>query len=127
MAIGVIAFVSGGVSAGLLKPYYLQVVDSVGKEISISYKDDSLTFLSPGSIIGGSGFTKGWNHVKFEPGIYLKTALRFDFGRYNEKVQALEIGMSIEAYAHKIPIMVYSDPKQLFFQGHIAFVFGNRK
>ena len=87
---------------------------------------DSTLFLS-GPITGGSGFTVGWNEVKMKPGAFLKTALRFDFGRFNESVQALEIGMSVDAYADKIPIMVYSDPKQLFFQGHLAFVFGRRR
>jgi hypothetical protein len=42
-------------------------------------------------------------------------------------VQALEIGLSVDAYASEIPIMLYNDPKRLFFQGHIAFLFGRRK
>ena len=125
--VAITANVQGGVALGFLKPYYLDVIDSVGKSKTISYEDDSITFLDRGSIIGGGGFTKGWNNVKLKPGLYIKTALRFDFGRYNETVQALEIGMSLEAYSQKIPIMVYNDPKQLFFQGHIAFVFGSRK
>jgi hypothetical protein len=74
-----------------------------------------------------AGLGKGWDHIKFKPGAYLKTALRFDFGRYNDNIQALEIGMSLEAYASKVSIMVQNEPQQLFFQGHIAFVFGKRK
>ncbi|GAC1709010.1 MAG: hypothetical protein NVS9B7_26970 [Flavisolibacter sp.] len=65
--------------------------------------------------------------VKLKPGLYLKGSLRFDFGRYNEMINAIEIGMSLEAYSQKIPLVIYNDPKQLFFQGHIAFVFGRRK
>ena len=125
--VAVTASLSGGLSLGFLKPYFLQVVDSLNREKTISYDQDSLTFLDRGSILGGAGFTKGWNAVKLKPGLFVKTALRFDFGRYNERVQALEIGMSVEAFAQKIPIMVYSDPKGFFFQGHVAFVFGSRK
>jgi hypothetical protein len=88
---------------------------------------DSTLFLSPGAIAGGSGFTVGWGEAKIKPGVYAKTSLRFDFGRFNETVQALEIGMSIDYYTAKIPMLVYNDPKQVFFQGHIAFVFGRRK
>ena len=88
---------------------------------------DSLTFLDPTRIIGGSGFTKGWSELKLEPGAFLKTALRFDFGRFNETIQALEIGMSVDAYASKIPQLVYNEPQRFFFQGHFALVFGHRK
>ena len=125
--VAVTASLSGGLSMGLLKPYYLQVVDSVGKERSVSYDMDSTAFLDPSSIIGGAGFTKGWNRLKVKPGVFVKAALRFDFGRYNERVQALEIGMSVDAYAQKIPIMALNEPRQLFYQGHIAFIFGSRK
>jgi len=125
--VAVTASVVGGLSLGMLKPYYMIVADSVNKERTIRYNEDSVRFLDLAAIIGGAGFTKGWNSLKIEPGVFLKTALRFDFGRYNEKLQALEIGMSIEYYMNEIPILVYSDPKHLFFQGHIAFVFGGRK
>jgi hypothetical protein len=125
--VAITANVGAGLALGFLKPYYLQVIDSQGKEQSVSYYSDSTTFLDPSAILGGSGFTKGWNELKMKPGVFIKGSLRFDFGRYNERVQAIEIGMSLEAYASKIPIMVYSEPKQLFFQGHVAFVFGSRK
>lgn len=125
--VAIIASLQGGLTLGFLKPYYLDVVDSTGQSKSITYEQDSVTFLDRGSIIGGGGFTKGWSNVKLKPGIFLKAGLRFDFGRYNESVQALEIGMSVEAYAQEIPMIVYNDPQRLFFQGHIAFVFGRRK
>ncbi len=125
--VAIMAMLSGGLSVGLLKPYLLDIKDSIGRNKTIKYNDDQVSFLSQGNIIGGAGVTKGWNEVKVKPGLFIKSALRFDFGRYNESIQALEIGISLDAYAQKIPIMIYNDSKQLFFQGHIAFVFGNRK
>jgi hypothetical protein len=119
--------VTGGLDLGLLKPYYLDVKDASGYDKTIKYEDDSTLFLSAGNIYGASGFTKGWNELKIKPGLFVKSALRFDFGRYNESVQALEIGLSLEGFAQKIPILVYNDPKQLFLQMHIAFAFGGRK
>lgn len=125
--IAVLGIFEGGLSMGLLKPYYIQIQEQATGVRDIKYDSkDSVNFLS-GNIIGGSGFTKGWSELKMKPGVFLKTALRFDFGRFNETVQALEIGMSVDAYAAKIPQMVYNDPKQLFFQGHFALVFGHRK
>ena len=65
--------------------------------------------------------------MKFQPGVYLKTGLRFDFGRFNESIHALEIGLSVDYYFSGVPQMVYNEPKQLFLQGHVAYVFGKRK
>ena len=117
----------GGLDLGVLKPYYLDVQDGAGVDRSIKYQDDSTLFLDRGSIYGGSGFTKGWNELKIKPGLFIKSALRFDFGRYNESMQALEIGVSVEGFAQKVPIMINNDPKQIFVQMHIAFAFGGRK
>lgn len=121
------ASLQGGIDIGLLKPYYLQVQDANQEDKTVSYYSDSAAFISPRFIYGGGGFTKGWNELKIKPGLFIKTALRFDFGRYNENVQALEIGMSLEAFSQKIPILLYNKQQQLFFQGHVAYVFGRRK
>lgn len=125
--VAVIALVQGGISAGLLKPYYLQLEDAQGRQATISYYDDSTAFLNPQRIFGAGGLGKGWNELKFKPGVYTKAGLRFDFGRYNERVQAMEIGLSLDYYFQKIPIMAYVQSRNLFFQGHVAFVFGSRK
>lgn len=122
--VAVLGIVNGGLSLGLLKPYFIR--NRSGNDIKYESKD-SVIFLTPSEISGGSGFTKGWAEVKIKPGLFLKAALRFDFGRFNEGISALEIGASIDYYTAKIPILAYSDPKQIFFQGHIAFVFGKRK
>ena len=126
--VAVTANLQGGLSLGILKPYYIDAMDGIGQTRAVKYESaDSALFLSPGASAGGSGFTVGWGEAKIKPGVYAKTSLRFDFGRFNETVQALEIGMSIDYYTAKIPMLVYNDPKQVFFQGHIAFVFGRRK
>lgn len=134
--IAVMALYQGGLSLGLLRPYYLNIQES-GQEKSIKYdpNDSTNKFLSAGLISGSSGLGKGWNEMDYVPGAFVKTALRFDFGRYNELIQALQIGLSVDAYTKKIEIMAPRDitgkpavdPKQLFFQGHVAFVFGRRK
>lgn len=134
--IAVLGLYQGGLSLGLLRPYYINIQEG-GQEKSIKYDpdDSSNKFLSAGLISGSSGLGKGWNEMEYVPGAFLKTALRFDFGRYNELIQALQIGISVDAYSKKIEIMAPFDvtgkeavePKQLFFQGHIAFVFGRRK
>jgi hypothetical protein len=119
--------VSGGLDLGLLKPYYIDVQDQFNVDRTIKYEDDSTLFLNARNYYGATGFTKGWSELKIKPGIFLKSALRFDFGRYNESVQALEFGVSAEAFSEKIPILAHNDDQQIFVQMHIAFVFGGRK
>jgi hypothetical protein len=125
--VAVIGSLQAGLSLGLLKPYYLDVENISGERVQIKYTPQDSSLFLDGRIYGSSGFTKGWSELKIRPGLYAKTALRFDFGRFNESVQALEIGLSVDAYSKKIEQMLLNPNKQIFYQGHIAFVFGRRK
>ncbi|RYY81634.1 hypothetical protein [Flaviaesturariibacter aridisoli] len=127
--VAVIAFGQGGLSLGLLRPYYIDVQEGADKR-AIKYESaDSLKFLGlgPATILGSSGIGKGWNELQVRPGAYVKMGLRFDFNRYNERMQAVQIGFSLEGYGKGIEQLVYNDPKKLFFQLHLAYVFGGRK
>lgn len=119
---------NGGLALGLLRPYYVEVIDpSDNQQKTIKYSQtDSALFLGP-TIIGGGGFGKGWGEMKIKPGAFVKTALRFDYGRFNETVSGLEIGISAEFYGSKIQILANQKDKNLFFQGYIALLFGRRK
>ncbi len=126
--VAVTGIYNAGLSIGLLRPYYLNVNDPVnGGERAIKYAgDDTTLFLDQSAINSGGGLGKGWGEIKVKPGAFAKVAMRFDHGRYNESVAGLEIGMSLEAYASKIPIMAFQKDKQLFFQGYVAILFGRQ-
>jgi hypothetical protein len=126
--VSISAVYNAGLALGLLKPYYLEVVDlSTQQSKTIKYStQDSAEFLGAG-IIGGGGFGKGWNEIKVKPGAFAKTALRFDYGRFNEVVSGIEVGFSVEFYGEKIPIMLLQKDKRFFFQGYISLLFGRRK
>lgn len=127
--VAVTGLYNAGISLGLLRPYYIRVDDpNFGGERDIKYTvEDSALFVDRSSVISGGGFGKGWGEIKLKPGAFAKVGLRFDYGRYNESVTALEIGMSVDAYASKVPIMLFQKERQLFFQGYVAIVFGKRK
>lgn len=114
----------GGLSLGLLRPYYVQLGD--GEYIKYE-SPDSLAFLDQQSIIAGPGLAKGWSEMKVTPGVYAKTALRFDYGSYNEVVSALEIGLTGEYYTKAIPILTHIEPKKFFFSAYVAIIFGRRR
>lgn len=124
--VAVSAIYGGGITAGYLKPYYLSVVDSVNDVIDIKYDDDQYTFLN-GLPVGGVSFTKGFGEGKFVPGLHAKTGLRFDYGKFNDLVSAIEVGVNAEYYTKEMPIMVNVEAKKFFYNAYVAIEFGRRK
>lgn len=118
----------GGLVAGLLRPYYAQVLDGAGGLKYIKYNSpDSIHFLDFSILTGGPAFNKGWNEISVVPGAYGKAALRFDYGRFNEIITGLEVGVTAEIYSKKIPQMVLARQKQFFFGAYCSLLFGKRK
>lgn len=129
--VAVTAIYAGGVSLGLIKPYFVDVERESNRErLRVKFTDT----LPPGDryfIKGASGFTVGWNELKLSPGLHAKTALRFDYGRFNEMITAIEAGINAEFYTPKILQMgvgnEYRREKQFFFNAYVALEFGRRK
>lgn len=125
--VSITANVGGGLALGLLRPYELQVKKN-NEIVYIRYdSQDSLLFKSAGSIYGGPNLGKGWDHLKFAPGLYIKPGLRFDYGRYNDLLAAIEVGVAAEYYTKKIPQMFDNKQKQFFFSAYFTVLFGKRK
>lgn len=128
--VGVYAIVAGGFSAGLLRAYYLEVESPPNsgftKEVKYS-SQDSADFLNPAAIVGGTGFGKGWSDMQFVPGVHAKTAVRFDWGRFNSSIMAVEVGFNFEYYTKKIEQMVHVEGKNFFANGYLSILFGSRK
>lgn len=126
--VSVSAVFNGGLALGLLRPYYVQVENPQGgQDLVIKYSEANSSLFLGNSIVGAGGFGKGWNEIKIKPGAFVKTAMRFDYGRFNEVVSGIELGLSIDFYGSKIPIMVDQKQRQMFFQGYISMLFGRRK
>jgi hypothetical protein len=122
---------AGGVSLGLLKPYYVDVEKENTRERLRVKFSDTLPQGSTYYIKGASGFTVGWGEVKFAPGLHAKTAMRFDYGKFNESVAAVEAGINAEYYTPKVLQMAlgtqYRVERAFFFNAYIAVEFGRRK
>jgi len=124
--VAVSAIYGGGFSAGLLKPYYVTIIDPNTQEtrdIKYNAQDDTLFLYYPFS---SAGFTKGFSEIKFTPGVIAHAGLRFDYGRYNELLSAIEVGISAEYYTKDMPILVNQAPKQFFYNAYVAIEFGKR-
>lgn len=127
--IAVAAVYGGGLSIGMLKPYYLEINNTVtGATQKIKYDGtNEAAFLDQSKIIGGGGLFTGLGEIKYVPGAHLRGGLRFDYGRFNEVASAIEVGINAEFYGNKMPIMLRNPEKNLFYGFYAALVFGRRK
>lgn len=99
-----------GPSIGLLKPYYLELFGADGEIVSQKYSDENASiFLNNGRIFGASGFSKGLKEVSFLPGFHGKIGVHLDWGAFDEFVKAIDVGIMVDAYFKKVPLMVEND------------------
>jgi hypothetical protein len=122
--VGVMAIYTGGVSLGLQKPYFVDVIDQSQQRYRKTYPE---IIDSNYQEQGASGFTVGWDKVQPKFGLTAKAALRFDYGRFNETVSAIEVGLNAEYYAQKVAQMAYNPEKNFFFNAYISLLLGRRK
>ena len=121
----------GGFSFGVLRPYMLQVNPGNDTLVFVRYNTpDSIYYVDDqkiNSIAGGPDLNQGWKYLSMMPGLYVKSSLRFDYGKYNEVLSGLEVGVHAEYYSKNIPQMAHLDQKNFFMGVYIALLFGKRK
>lgn len=127
--VAVTALYAGGLTLGLLKPYYVEVQNQQTGETRRQTFDELLKDTSSAELLvtGASGFTVGWGHLKIKPGVNAKGAMRFDYGRLNQTITAIEVGVTGEYFFNKIPQLVITPQKQFFFNAYVSILFGSRK
>jgi hypothetical protein len=124
--VNVYAVYAGGASLGLLKPYYLNVQLRGGGTGKATY-DTIFAHPADYNIDGASGVFYGWKDVKIKPGVHAKLAMRFDYGRFNESITAIEAGINGEYYFNDIRQIILNTNKHFFFNGYVSIMFGRRR
>jgi hypothetical protein len=126
--VAVSALYSGGVTIGMLKPYFLDVQNQItGATTRKTYAEMASDTTQGDMITGASGFTVGWGNLTIKPAVNARQAMRFDYGRLNQTVSAIEVGLTEEYYFSKIPIVYLVKQHQFFFNAYVAILFGSRK
>ena len=102
-----------GPSIGLLKPYYLELyrrTEPSGFTFSEKYTEENAdTFLDIGQIYGSSGFAKGLSELSILPGFHAKAGIHLDWGAFDEFVKGIEVGLMLDGYFKKVPVMVENE------------------
>lgn len=119
---------AGGVTIGLLKPYLLDIQNQITGATSQKTFAQMATDTTEGDYItGASGFTVGWDRLTVKPAINAKQALRFDYGRLNQTITAIECGLTEEYYFSKVPLVYMVKEHTFFFNAYVSILFGSRK
>ena len=132
---------SVGPSFGLLMPYYisydrtyantgtanLQTDDIVNEQFDPLKHVDSHAILDHGPLFSGIGQTQ------VVPGVHLRGALSFEYGRYRDAVTGAEVGFLVEAFTKRMVILspgILADMDALnrkFFPSvYLTLYFGHR-
>ena len=123
---------AGGV-LGLAIPQYLSILhrDTVENhwytEVEKFDPNNPDHLFHPGVINGMGPMFKGLFDLRPYPGIYAKFAFNFDFGKYQERVNALEAGAMIDVFPIPVPMMATHKKNFFFANFYIAYHFGRRK
>lgn len=120
----------GGIDIGLLKPYYIKVLEEFDGNYlikDIRYTDDPEAFIDPRIILGGSGFFKGFGQSSVVLGAFGRAAFRFDVGAYERLVKCLEIGLQLDLYSKSPDILVGERNPFHFLNFYLNLQLGSRK
>ena len=72
-------------------------------------------------------FFSGWDALSIKPALNAKVAMRFDYGRLNQTISAIECGLTEEYYFSKIPLVFMVTQHNFFFNAYVQIMFGSRK
>ncbi len=122
-------FYFGGVDIGITKPVYLYIwnYDASSNTASISTERYDPSKHDIDNIYGRAPFTEGLGGIQIHPGVYGKFGFNFEFGKEEEKIRCLEVGLNIDAFPQSIPIMAYENHKHFFLTFYVSYNFGKRK
>lgn len=121
----------GGVSLGLLKPYYLNLIQQVDSVVPVikaeRYSTDNADrFLDRNYIVEAAPIRYGLNQIEPVPGVHLKSGLNFDWGTKDAFVKALEAGVTLDLYYKRLPVMINNHNRFYQIGLYLSFHLGKR-
>jgi len=122
-----------GASIGLLIPYYLKLsrLEENGFQDYISterYSEENKdVFLDNSKIIGPASFFKGFGNLSALPGVHGRLGAHFSVGAFDKYVKAFEMGIMVDGFFQRVPIMIIDNNTPVFINGYLSFQIGKRQ
>ncbi len=122
-------FGSAGLTLGMLKPiYYYQVLgfnpltnQPVVNEGSLFDPD---YMQSTWDIYDKRSFFIGLGETTFNPGVFARIGLCFEYSNEDQQVRALEGGVQMEGFLRKMPILASTENNRFFISLYAGYRFG---
>jgi hypothetical protein len=122
----------GGVSLGVLKPYYLiinKLEPSSGGSFTVTERysqENAEYFLDVSRIQGAASFFRGFDKISIVPGLHGKLGAHFSLGAFEKDVRAVELGVMFDLYFKRVPLMVLENNQPLFLNLYATLQLGKR-
>lgn len=114
-----------GLNLGMLKPIYLEVVNSSTGIGKVEERYDP-NIHNESNIYGKGRFTSGLNEISFVPGAHIKGGFKFEISRNRERIIALETGVIVDFFPTKVSILAEQKEDVLFYNFYINILFGKK-
>ncbi len=120
---------------GILRPVqniYLVPNENTGlkEPVFITYDDDPELFLDYSSIFGRSTDLTTFLNSSIRPGIQARAGAHFALGAYDQYVRAVEVGIMVDYFGIKMPLIVENEQHSnspIFINIYVAAHFGTRE
>jgi len=117
---------SGGLSLGILKPVYLEILKEGAIPdtyyIVVEKYDPSQHRID--NIYGRASFANGLNEIFAMPGFYTKIAFNFDFSIKDERITTIETGAVFDSFFKEVPIMDSNENTNKFLTFYVEIAYG---
>jgi hypothetical protein len=119
---------TGGLTLGLLKPFYLDMIYGSPNDPNVGLKSEAATVdkYIYGQIYGASDFTNGLSEIKIRPGIYGKLGMQFNWESFDDDIRILEAGLTLDGYFQEIEMMALNPNPRFFVSFYVGLHFGSR-
>jgi hypothetical protein len=117
---------SFGPSLALTKPVYLEILSDAEPPLSIEVERYDPERHFENNIIGRASVLEGFGELKFWPGVHIKSGLFFEFSPYQRQLKGIEVGMALDGYLEKIPLMAFENNNQIFHSFYINLFLGKK-
>ncbi|WP_250419237.1 MULTISPECIES: hypothetical protein [Pontibacter] len=118
-----------GPSLGFLVPYYIRYnYGQLGTPNDVRTEQyDPQDHKSLEKVQGSAGVFTGLGEGDINLGAHLKGGLSFEYGRYNESIAGIEVGVMVEAYTKKLVMIPDAKNYSRFTSVYLNIYYGRRK
>ncbi|HTA61779.1 MAG TPA: hypothetical protein VK835_04960 [Bacteroidia bacterium] len=120
---------TAGVTVGISKPVYLQIMypDPTNQNTYV-LKNEAYdpAIHNQSNILGRSPYFDGLQALKLHPGAYAKLGFSFEYGSRTNMIKAVETGVAVDCFPKAIQTMAQNKAENFFVTLYVAIHIGKR-